>query len=160
MERINKICQHPLWLDCLNEIQRLEKERIFCKHDTNHFLAVARIAYIENLENNLNISKELIYASALLHDIGRHKQYLEGIRHDKASMMIAKEILKDCDFTIAETDEILLAIDSHRNKETVSKNDLAGIIYRADKKSRNCLFCLVQDECNWSKEKKNLLIEK
>lgn len=160
MERINKICQHRLWLDCLAKIKSLEKERIFCKHDINHFLDVARIAYIENLENNLAIAKELIYASALLHDIGRHKQYLEGIPHDEASVMIAKEILADCDFTDKETNEILEAIKAHRNKETVTKNDLAGIIYRADKKSRNCLFCLACSECNWSDEKKNLLIER
>lgn len=158
MERVNKICTHELWKNCLSEIEELEANRMFCKHDMVHFLDVARIAYIENLEKNLEIPKEIIYAAAVLHDIGRHKQYLDGMSHDKASAKLSEEILADCGFVDEEREEIVNAIANHRNSETASKDDLSGILYRADKKSRNCLFCDVCEACNWSNEKKNLIL--
>ena len=158
MERVNKICSHPLWQESTAKIQELEQNRIFCKHTIAHFLDGARIAYIENLEKNMGFSKELIYAAAMLHDIGRHLQYLEGIPHDKGSAMLGEKILADCGFTGQEQEEILSAILQHRTSETKSREDFAGILYRADKKSRSCLFCPVCEECNWSTEKKNLLL--
>lgn len=156
MERVNKICAHSLWKSCVEIINELEKERIFCVHDISHFLDVARLAYIENLERNLNISKELIYAAALLHDIGRQLEYLENIPHDKASAMLAGDILKDCGFELHEQNEIITAIAQHRNPETAKRDNLAGLIYRADKKSRQCLFCKSEKLCSWSINKKNL----
>lgn len=158
MEKVNKICSHPLFLSSLAKIQELEKERIFCRHNAEHFLDVARIAYIENLEKNLHISKEKIYAAAMLHDIGRHLQYLQGIPHERGSAMIAEEILKDCGFEKEEQEEIRSAIMGHRTPETRVPDNLAGLLYRADKKSRICAFCSACQECNWSTEKKNLVI--
>lgn len=159
MERIDKICSHALWRSYIEKNRQLEKDRIFCGHDTDHFLDVARLAYIEDLERNLNISKELIYAAALLHDIGRHLEYLEGIPHDKASAMLAGDIMNDCGFDTQEQNEIISAIAQHRTAETAMKDDLAGLIYRADKKSRPCLFCRAEKLCNWSSQKKNLKLE-
>ena len=156
MERIDKICNNTLWRSYMEKICELEHDRIFCRHDTSHFLDVARLAYIENLERNLNISKELIYAAALLHDIGRHLEYLEGIPHDKASAMLAGDILKDCGFDPQEQTEITDAIAQHRNPESAKKDDLAGLLYRADKKSRPCMFCKAEKLCNWNSCKKNL----
>ena len=77
MERINEISDHPLWKLHIEQLKEAEKDRIFCKHGIEHLLDVARIAYIENLEENCDISKEMIYAAALLHDIGRFLQYLK-----------------------------------------------------------------------------------
>ena len=71
MERVNKICEHKLWKQAVEEISQLEEKRVFCRHNTEHFLDVARLAYIENLEKGLGIEKELLYAAALLHDICR-----------------------------------------------------------------------------------------
>lgn len=158
MERVNRICKHPLWGESLGEIQKMESDRIFCRHDIIHFMDVARIAYIENLEKGLGISKDWIYAAALLHDIGRHMQYSKGIPHDIASVQLAEEILEDCGFKEDEKEEIKKAIGSHRAEETASADNLAGILYRADKQSRNCLFCSACSECNWSEEKKNLIL--
>lgn len=126
MERVNKICSHPLWRESADKIEELEQDRIFCRHSIAHFQDVARIAYIENLEKNLGFSKELIYAAAMLHDIGRHLQYLEGIPHDKGSAMLAEKILSDCAFEKAEQEEILSAILQHRTSETKEKDDFAG----------------------------------
>ncbi len=158
MERVNQICTHPLWKDSLQKIQELEQDRIFCRHTIEHFLDVARIAYIENLERNLHFSKEIIYAAALLHDIGRHLQYTQGIPHEEGSFQIAEEILIECGFEKEEQEQILSAIRSHRRKETRFADDLKGILYRADKKSRNCAFCAAFQECNWDREKKNFVI--
>lgn len=158
MERIHKICCHPLWKESVAKIQELEEKRIFCKHNVVHYLDVARIAYIENLEKNMGVSKEFIYAAALLHDIGRHLQYTDEIPHDRASAMLADIILKDCGFETKEQELILSAISEHRMVETAAKENLAGLIYRADKRSRNCLFCDACEACNWSAEKKNFTL--
>lgn len=78
MERVNQILQHTLYQSCRRQIDEKEKDRIFCGHDMGHLLDVARLAWIFNLEANQEISKERIYAAALLHDIGRHIQYENG----------------------------------------------------------------------------------
>lgn len=158
MERVNEILKNKIYKDCLTQIAVCERERIFCKHNIGHFMDVARIAWILNLEEELNISKERIYATALLHDIGRHIQYREGIPHQEASARIAPLILEECLFTKEESDDIIEAIDNHRNKEMLSRKDLSGIIYRADKKSRGCYGCEVLQQCDWSTSKKNLEI--
>ena len=158
MQRVNSICSHPLWKSCVSKILDLERERIFCCHDTSHFLDVARIAWIENLEKRLAISREMIYAAAMLHDIGRHLQYMQGVPHDEGSVSIESDILKDSGFDEKEQAEILSAIRMHRNPDAASRDDLAGIIYRADKKSRICAFCSASDKCNWPESKKNMKI--
>ncbi|MGN0703471.1 MAG: HD domain-containing protein [Lentihominibacter sp.] len=158
MQRVNSICSHPLWKSCVSKIRDLERERIFCCHDTSHFLDVARIAWIENLERSLDITREKIYAAAMLHDIGRHLQYLQGVSHDDGSVSIASDILKDSGFDEKEQAEILSAIRMHRNPDAASRDDLAGIIYRADKKSRICAFCSASDKCNWPESRKNMKI--
>lgn len=155
MERVNRICKHPLWNESLKQIEQAEADRIFCGHDLTHFLDVARLAYIEALEKKLDVPKEWIYAAALLHDIGRHRQYQDGIPHEQASAEIAKEILHDCGFDREAQEQILQAVGGHRNAETISMDTLEGLLYRADKQSRNCLFCPAVRDCNWSDEKKN-----
>ena len=55
MERVNRILKNHTYQDCLQQIYRLEAGRIFCGHDMTHFLDVARLAYIFNLEENLQI---------------------------------------------------------------------------------------------------------
>ena len=69
--------------------------------------------------------------------------------------MLAGEILRDCGFSDAECLEICDAIAGHRAKETGEDGGLAGVLYRADKASRMCLFCAAEAECNWAEEKKN-----
>ena len=101
MERVNAICRHKLWRESVDEIARLEQDRAFCRHDRAHFLDVARLAYIENLERGLGVDKELIYAAALLHDIGRHLQYAKNIPHDEAGAQLAEIIMADCGFSPA-----------------------------------------------------------
>lgn len=159
MERVNRILRHPMWKGALAQIEELEKERPFCGHGADHLLHVARLAYIENLEQDRRISKELIYGAALLHDIGRGLQYTDGIPHEEAGYAMAPQILADCGFGGQEKDDILEAIRCHRDKGVAKEPSLRGLIYRADKKSRNCFACAAEAQCDWKKEKKNWGIE-
>lgn len=156
MERVNRILKNERYRACLEEIRKCEEKRIFCHHDMTHFLDVARLAYLINLEEKMGVSKERIYAAALLHDIGRHQQYREGIPHEIASAEIAPKILQQCGFSQDEIKQIIEAIANHRNADVKDRKDLAGLIYRGDKLSRSCFGCLAKQECNWKKDKKNL----
>lgn len=135
-----------------------ERDRVFCRHTMEHFLDVARLMYIYHLEDDAGLSKEMIYAAALLHDIGRYEQIASGTPHHIAGARIAGKILRDCGFSEKETVRIQNAISSHRNFEAGEADLLAVYLYRADKQSRNCFCCPAEKECNWSYEKKNHVI--
>lgn len=155
-ERVQRIWDNSLFQEGLRANRRLEQDRIFCKHDSGHLLDVARIAWIENLETGAEIPKYLIYAAALLHDIGRHLQYTEHVPHHEASARLAERILPECGFSQEETEQILRAILHHRDAQTSDDCGLAGLIYRADKRSRCCFACPAEAECDWDRERKNL----
>lgn len=158
MERIDKMLKHDLFIGNLEKNETAEADRRFCRHDMAHFLDVARIGWIINLEEELNLSRDMVYAAALLHDIGRHRQYAEGIPHEEASAEIAPIILRECGFNREETDIITDAILQHRNAETASECNLRGLLYRADKASRACFACAAERDCNWKNDRKNLKI--
>ncbi|CAM2076083.1 MULTISPECIES: HD domain-containing protein [Clostridium] len=155
MENINIILNNKEYKQALEKLSEYERNREFCNHTIEHFMDVSRIAYIMVLEEKLNVSKEVIYAIGLLHDIGRVKQYEEGIHHDIASVEMSKEILKETSFTDEEINIILNGIANHRKE---SDNKLEEIIYKADKLSRQCFNCKAEKECYWSSEKKNFKI--
>lgn len=155
MDRIDKIINHPIFREHLRKNQEAEKDRHFCHHDITHLLDVARIGLVINLEEGLNIERELIYGAALLHDIGRHVQYAQGTPHEQASAEIAPVILKDCGFNNGETDVIITAILHHRNGAVAQESSLRGVLYRADKASRPCYICSAERECDWKDGKKN-----
>ncbi len=158
MERVDKILQHKLFLYHLHANEAAEAQRRFCRHSMVHFLDVARIGMIMNLEENLEIEKEWIYAAALLHDMGKHVQYTDGTPHEVVSGEIAPGILRECGFTEEEIQEITEAILSHRDTSVMGERSLRGILYRADKASRACYACEAEQECNWKDGKKNLRI--
>ncbi|MBP5281347.1 MAG: HD domain-containing protein [Lachnospiraceae bacterium] len=155
MKRIDEILEHEVFKQELNNINEAEKTRCFCNHDMGHLMDVARIAWILNLEEGIGLEKELVYATALLHDIGKGRQYKEGIAHEIAGSEIAPEILKDCGFSEEEIFRIKRAILSHRDPSVKEHKNLRGVIYRADKASRACFMCKTSKECNWPEEKKN-----
>ncbi|MBU3110384.1 HD domain-containing protein [Clostridium lacusfryxellense] len=155
--QIDHIIENHSFQYNLRKIEKMEKNREFCKHDMQHFLDVARLMYIINLENDLNLPKYIIYTTALLHDIGRGEEYENGIDHNIASVHIAKKILNECKYDIKEINEILEAIGNHRNN-TESFNSLSDILYKCDKLSRNCINCSAIDKCKWPQDKQNLKI--
>ena len=165
MTRVHRIQAHPLFIDTLRLLNEAEQDRIYCKHGIDHLLDVARLMYIYNLEEGTGIRKDVIYATALLHDLGRYEQLTVGTPHDEAGFQLAGEILPDCDFTTCEMRQIQQAILHHRNhpsgqtKELLDQQEpLGAYLYRADKKSRRCYACAAEPTCNWSEEKKNWVI--
>ena len=154
MERINQILTHPTYISSLQAIAQCEKERIYCKHDADHFFSVARIMYIRALEENLKLEKEIIYAAALLHDIARHEQYLNQIPHAIASASLAREILQLVGgFTQEDQARIVTAIADHN--ACGSQDPLTALIQWADHESRACLYCPAKAQCKWPEEEKN-----
>ncbi len=140
MDRVHRILQNKKYKEHIEKIENLEKTRIYCKHHITHFMDVARIAYILNLEEKSSIDKEIIYATALLHDIGRWVEYERGTDHALASKELAYEILKDCGFNNEESIVICQAIGHHRMQEN-HPTTLSWYLYRADKLSRPCISC-------------------
>lgn len=158
MDRINHILNHDLFILHLEKNREAEADRRFCRHGLAHFLDVARIGEMINLESGLGIPREWIYAAALLHDLGKHVQYETGEPHELASAKIAPQILADCGFEEYETNVILNAIRSHRNADIAQEADLRGVLYRADKASRACFACEAEGECSRKGDRKNLKI--
>ena len=159
MNRVNCILQNKEYQLYLAKNVAAEDERIFCRHNMEHFLDVARIAMLMNLEEGLGIDKEMVYATALLHDIGRWKEYEDGTPHEVASAELTPEILAQCGFTKEESRTICKAILTHRDASLAKEDSLCKIVYLADKKSRACHNCRARALCKWSEEKKNLTIE-
>lgn len=159
MEKIDKILKHDLFIENLSKNVAAEAGRCFCRHDMSHFLDVARIGMILNLKECQGVGEEVIYAAGLLHDIGKHLQYSQGIPHEKSSAELAPAILRDCGFDDKETDAIVQAILTHRDSASASVPGLTGILYRADKASRACFACEAEKDCNWKGDRKNLAIK-
>lgn len=154
MKNIDSILLDEKFREYSKKIVELEKDRIFCKHDLEHSLDVARICYILTLEDGVKVGKEIIYATALLHDLGRVNQYTDGTPHDIASYEIAGDILSRTDFSENEVEMILDCIAKHRNKSN-EESYFAMTFYKADKLSRMCFNCPAWNMCNWSDDKKN-----
>ena len=162
MKRVNALRAHPLYQKYYQELEELEKDRIFCRHQMPHLLDVARIAWILNLERGLGFDREVVYAAAVLHDIGKALQYTEKIPHEKAGEEIAAQILGDLPDELAFSEEemqmIRRAIAGHRRWRE-DMEPLESLLYESDKRSRQCFACPAESECDWSPEKKNLEID-
>lgn len=153
MYRCDNILKNELYRSYLEKNKELEKDRIFCRHDMNHFIDTARIGYIIILERGLLIEKHMIYAAALVHDIARCVEQ-PNLPHDEASARFAEEILPECGFTEEEVRAISSAVRAHRLKPT-DMTTLGGVLYAADKLSRKCYECAAYSQCNWSAQKRN-----
>ena len=155
MERYEKIIRNEVYITHIRRCEEFEKDRKFGHHDMSHFLDVARVGMLINLTEGYNIPKDMIYAAALLHDVGRDVQYSDGTPHDEASVAISEELLKETDYSKEEQAMILEAIGDHRKADIRYEKSLSGLLYRADKESRPCYFCIAEPECNWKSDKKN-----
>lgn len=147
--------EHEDFLRYLQEIEKLEENRIFCCHGIEHLLDVARISYIFLLEAGVDIRKDIVYGTALLHDIGKTEQYQRGIPHEEAGVRLAYPVLKSCGYEDDEISLMLGAIENHRFGKEDKRHKLYESIHRADKWSRNCMYCKAREECNWQENEKN-----
>lgn len=157
--RIDRILNHELYVRCMDTIEHAEEDRIYCLHNLAHSLDVARIAYIMNLEEEYHLSRELIYAMALLHDLGRSTQYMTGESHHTAGVSIARTILTECGFTEEETEQLCQAIGAHQNPVEEKTNRYVTVLYNADKLSRICFDCKARKTCYWKEEERNYTIK-
>lgn len=158
MRRVEAIWNHPLYRRELAAVEGAERDRVFCRHGVAHLLDVARVAWIQVLEEGLPIPRDLVYAAALLHDIGRAEQYARGVEHDVAGERTAAAILADlggdAGFSEGERAAILDAVRGHR--AAGASGALARVIARADKVSRPCFSCPAAKACMWPEGKRNL----
>lgn len=159
MRRVSLILEDPFYQECLIRNKSAEVTRRFCKHDFQHMLDVARIAYILCLESgdiikfvtdheieNKMTAKEIIYATGILHDIARWTEYQNGGDHAAMGAEMAVDIMIRCEFNENEINIITNAIRQHRSiSEDVSI--LGEKIYRADNLSRACTQCEANVEC-------------
>ena len=88
MKNTDIILKSKIYNDYLNELEYLERDRFFCRHNYEHFVSVARICYILKLEEGVDVDKDMIYSTALLHDLGRVLEIKEGINHAIASVAL------------------------------------------------------------------------
>lgn len=137
----------------IREIERIEEDRIYCKHGMEHLLDVARIAELMAMEDGKGYKKEMIYSAALLHDIGRGEEYEKGISHEKAGGSLTEKILSDCFFNKEEIKQIKEVVENHKKEDNA--NYLQALIHKADRLSRNCFSCAAGDSCKWEEEEKN-----
>lgn len=155
MLSVEAVRRHPVYVDHMKRLARLEHDRVYCKHQAVHLLDTARIAYIRALERKMPFRKEVIYAAALLHDVGKAEQYECGEPHEKAGARIATEILSDVDgFSALEKTAIVAAVAQHRYYSD-NASPLGKLLFEADKASRPCFACDHRDTCTWPAEKQN-----
>lgn len=158
IDRVNLILKNKDFIENYNQIVEFEKDRLFCKHDMEHLLNVARIMVIKDSESSkVALNKDIIYATAILHDIGRSIEYKSGVNHNVSGGILAKEILRESNFDDKEILLITSVIINHNEDEITSY--LSSLLHYADKQSRNCFICNSRELCKWSEEKKNKGIE-
>ena len=161
MPRVDAVWENALYQREYQLLEELERDRAFCRHGVRHLLDCARIMWILNLERGLGFDREVVYATALLHDIGKAQQYETGEPHDVAGERLAREILQELPakhaFSAGEIDAICTAIRGHRRVRE-DATPLGRLLYQADKSSRACFACPpdVRAACSWSDAKKNL----
>lgn len=161
MPRVDAVWLHPAYQTSYRWLEELERDRPFCRHQLRHLLDVARIMWIGNLEKGLGLDREVVYATALLHDVGKPVQYTMGAPHEEVGARLADGILRslsgDVALSAAEREAIVRAIRGHRRFDADAE-PLARLLYQADKASRPCFACPaeVRRACSWSDAKKNL----
>ena len=154
MDRVTRILNDAFYKKQIKKIYESEYDREYCRHGFGHAISVARIAYILALENRCTVRKDVVYAASLLHDIGRYTPEEKELGHHAAGAGVAEDVLIRAGYTEAERKVICEAIRAHKNPQEDSAL-LAGILYRADKLSRNCFLCDARESCYWPEERKN-----
>lgn len=181
MKFVDKLLQETDFLQQLQKLEQLEKNRQFCRHGLQHLLDTARIAWIAYLEQQQDVNKsgelekEMIYLAALLHDMGRIQEYEAGVSHHVASAAFAEKYLAEIGYPAENVEVIVSAVYGHRKHSGESagntekscgkkqsweveqgiKECLGELLYFADKKSRTCFACEAAETCNWAMEKRN-----
>jgi HD superfamily phosphodiesterase len=148
MDRVRNLTADQDYRRYLAETEKREVDRLFCRHDFSHLLDVARIAWILCLEQGKDIARYVVYAAALLHDIGRFMQYDNpAVDHALASAELAGPLLDRHGFAEEETVFIREAIACHRLPPKQVEHPLGRILAEADDLSRRCVDCHAREGC-------------
>lgn len=160
ISRVNQILQHKLYEEYCEKNRLAEAQRIYCRHGSDHGLSVARVAYIYFLERKeISLSKEIIYAAGILHDIGRWLEYESQEDHAIASARLAAPILRDSGFSEQEVDIILRGILEHRLQPSEAPSILGQALALADDWARECINCESKTSCyKYTKAMEEILI--
>ena len=149
MQRFYEVLAAPRFREYLRRIGEYEAGRKFCRHDEQHLLDTARLAWILVLEERLGFSREMVYTAAFLHDIGRWCEYEEPQEdHAAASAVLARPLLQEAGFSEAEIEVITAAIAEHRLPSLRCTTPLGRILAAADDLSRRCFACAAAAECH------------
>ena len=177
MSRVNAIINHKEYQDWIIANNQAEYGSEYCRHGLEHAFDVARIAYELWLDHQGNpVAKDIVYAAALLHDIGYwsnfedlhehggHDEDCDCHDHDcgceeeesafQVGASLAEEILLDAGYHPAVIGEIQKAI---RNMDHIGADGLSAVLRRANELSRPCFLCPMRQKC--AKEPKNLRLE-
>ena len=127
MKRVNLIYEHPVFQEKFQALQETEKERKFCKHTLEHLLDVARLMYIYALEHDLSISKELIYATALMHDIGRIDQIENGVIKSTVNGTVTQVNIKAGDIYTGSTIAVIEGCEDFIVEAEIDEYDIPDI---------------------------------
>ncbi len=109
-------------------------------------------------------ARDVVYATALLHDMGRVAQYETGEPHHAAGQRYARELLGalagPAHFTASEIDAVACAVGAHRSggvrtAAAPAVATLADLLRASDKAARACWSCPARATCCWPPEKMN-----
>ena len=168
MKYTEKLLQNESFKNVQEAISQWEISRIYCHHELSHCMDVARMAWIYFLEDcqkkhlfledlQLEEKKDFIYVCALLHDIGRAKQYETGIHHSVCGQKLAEGMLLDIGAPESWKEAVLRIVAGHHACDRSSDPEwkIADYIDRADHDCRPCFCCEGKDTCKWSREERN-----
>lgn len=120
MPRVDALVASESFRCAIAAVDEAERDRPWCRHGMPHLLDVARICWIAVLGQRLPIARDVVYAAALLHDIGRAAQYATGEPHDVAGARMAAELLDAMPellrFSEDERALILAVVSGHRGR--------------------------------------------
>lgn len=136
----DRVLKHKKFQQYLRLNRYCDKKRGLCLHNLQHLLDVARTAYAMSLESGLGLSKDIIYTTALLHDIAKWRQDRYKQDHAFEGARLAEKILEDIGMDPEFVPEIQDAIRRHRKKDE-NGSPLAKVLYAADKSCRMCVLC-------------------
>lgn len=159
---VDRILSDIRYVEKINRLNEIEKDRIYCKHSLEHFDEVYQILNILSTRRNLDNSCDLSKIMAYFHDIGRADSY-DGA-HDKCSSDFARVLLGEYKLAKEEIDLICYAIDNHSGRIDVQEayyyidNNMvednlvdtwAKLLRISDQLSRKCYICKANEVCKW-----------
>ena len=94
MKNIDRIIHHPIFIMSMKKIHDYEIDREFCCHGIPTVLmGQSGIYYKSGAAPGFSEGNDL-WVAALLHDIGRWRQYEKNIPHEEAGAALAADILR------------------------------------------------------------------